>query len=195
MLYRISFKLATLCCYVLVQLTVAILVLCIFLVPYFFCYRMLAVISVALLEKPVIQSQRSPLLAVLRDQRRSTSLLNMTVTKLSIDNSPAALLSSFYVMNINFPHSLTNFYTIPEILILNQFPKRISIIVSQVLSLLKHVLHIISLPNVRLQGHFLITSNMLYFSNGGVSLSCTVLFPLSNATTNMPSILTALPPS
>ena len=61
----------------------------------------------------------------------------LVVAKLTVDNSPAALLSSFYVMNIKFPQGLTNFYTILEILFLNQFPKRIPIVVSQVISLLK----------------------------------------------------------
>ena len=61
----------------------------------------------------------------------------LVVAKLSVHNSPAVMLSAFYVMNIKFPHGLTNFYTILEILFLNQFPKRIPIIVSQVISLLK----------------------------------------------------------
>ena len=39
----------------------------------------------------------------------------LVVAKLSVDNSPAALLSAFCVMNIKFPHGLTNFYTILEI--------------------------------------------------------------------------------
>ena len=47
----------------------------------------------------------------------------LVVAKLSVDSSPAALLSAFHVMNIKFPHGLTNFYTILKILFLNQFPK------------------------------------------------------------------------
>lgn len=61
----------------------------------------------------------------------------LVISKISSHSSAAALLSSFYVMNMQFPHGLSNFYTVLEILLLNQCPKRIPIVVSQVISLLK----------------------------------------------------------
>ena len=61
----------------------------------------------------------------------------LVISKISSHSSDAALLSSFYMMNMQFPHGLSNFYTVLEILLLNQCPKRIPIVVSQVISLLK----------------------------------------------------------
>ena len=58
----------------------------------------------------------------------------VVLRKVSITNSLVALLSAFYVLNIEFPYGLT---TILEILFLNQHPKKMAIIVSQVISLLK----------------------------------------------------------
>ena len=65
----------------------------------------------------------------------------LVIANISPHSCAAALLSAFYVMNMQFPNGLSNFYTVLEILLLNQCPKGIPIVVSQVISLYMYSEH------------------------------------------------------
>ena len=53
-------------------------------------------------------------------------------------NAVALLLASFFVFNIHYTPGLSGFYTVLEILLFNQLPKKCPITVSNVLSLLNY---------------------------------------------------------
>ena len=49
-----------------------------------------------------------------------------------VKNAVAMLLASFFVFNIHYPPRLGNFYTVLEVLLLRQTPKKCPIVVSNV---------------------------------------------------------------
>ncbi len=57
-----------------------------------------------------------------------------------MDNAVGLLLASFFVFNLCYPPGLTNFYTVLEVLLLGQTPKKCPITVANVLSQLQYEL-------------------------------------------------------
>ena len=55
-----------------------------------------------------------------------------------VKNAAALLLASFFVFNLHYPPGLANFYTVLEVLLLKQSPKKCPITVSNVLSRLNY---------------------------------------------------------
>lgn len=87
-------------------------------------------------------NQPQPLLVVegtLQSPKRCFIMAEATsVLQGDVTNAVAMLLSSFFVFNMHYPPGLSNFYTVLEVLLLRQIPKKCPITVSTVLSQLNY---------------------------------------------------------
>ena len=87
-------------------------------------------------------NQPQPLLVVegtLESPKRCFIMAEETsVLQGEVTNAIAMLLASFFVFNIHYPPGLSNFYTVLEVFMLRQVPKKCPIIVSNVLSQLNY---------------------------------------------------------
>ena len=86
--------------------------------------------------------QPQPLLVIngsLQDPKECYLVAEKTVIlKGDFDNAIGLLLASFFVFNIHYPPGLSNFYTILEIILLHQLPKKYPLTVSNILARLNY---------------------------------------------------------
>ncbi len=62
------------------------------------------------------------------------------ILKGEVDNAVGLLLASFFVFSMHYPAGLSNFYTVLEVLLLDQKPKKCPITVAHVLTQLQYEL-------------------------------------------------------